>query len=134
MESNAVPGRANRFLSNFVNRVFVGFAQAESQFPAAEVSSLGTPIRPQFSLRDPAVARTTLGLAPDRPTVLIMGGSQGAGPHQRTLIIRGLPQLLRACCPEFQFLHLTGRKRTRTGCGEAAMPAPPAPRPSSNRF
>jgi UDP-N-acetylglucosamine--N-acetylmuramyl-(pentapeptide) pyrophosphoryl-undecaprenol N-acetylglucosamine transferase len=107
-ESNAVPGRANRMLANLVNRVFVGFDQAASQFPRAEVSAFGTPIRPQFSLRDPAIARTTLGLDPDRLTLLVMGGSQGSGPVNE-LFVQGLPQLVKLL-PDFQFIHLTGAK------------------------
>jgi UDP-N-acetylglucosamine--N-acetylmuramyl-(pentapeptide) pyrophosphoryl-undecaprenol N-acetylglucosamine transferase len=107
-ESNAVPGRANRLLANIVNRVFVGFDQAASQFPRAEVSAMGTPIRPQFSVRDPAAARTTLGLAPDRPTLLVTGGSQGATAIN-DLVTQSVPHLLKLM-PELQFIHLTGTK------------------------
>jgi UDP-N-acetylglucosamine--N-acetylmuramyl-(pentapeptide) pyrophosphoryl-undecaprenol N-acetylglucosamine transferase len=107
-ESNAVPGRANRMLANIVKRVFVGFDQAASQFPRCEVSVFGTPIRPQFTLRDAGAARAKLELAPERPTLLVTGGSQGASAVN-DLILKSLPHLTRLL-PEFQYVHFTGTK------------------------
>lgn len=107
-ESNAVPGRANRWLSHFVTRAFVGFSHAVAQFTGCDVVDIGMPVRPQFTPRDPAASRTTLGLDPARPTLLIMGGSQGATAIN-DLALSSLPQLLKLL-PEFQFLHLTGAK------------------------
>ncbi len=105
-ESNAVPGRANRWLSHLVDRVFVGFSHAASQFTGCEVIDIGMPVRAQFTPRDPGTSRTSLGLDPALPTLLIMGGSQGATPIN-ALIVQSLPHLVKVL-PEFQFLHLTG--------------------------
>ena len=105
-ESNAVPGRANRWLSHVADRVFVGFSHAASQFTGCDVVDIGMPVRAQFTPRDPATSRTTLGLDPARPTLLIMGGSQGATPIN-ALVVHSLPHLVKVL-PEFQFLHLTG--------------------------
>ena len=107
-ESNAIPGRANRKLSHLVDGVFVGFSHAGPMFTGCEVVDIGTPVRSQFMPRDPATSRTTLGLDPARPLLLIMGGSQGASAIN-TLIIQSLPRLV-GLLPEFQFLHLTGEK------------------------
>ena len=120
-ESNAVPGRANHWLSHFVKRVFVGFSHAVHQFTRCEVVNIGTPVRPQFVRRDPAAARSALGLDPARPTLLIMGGSQGARAIN-DLLIQSLPLLVKLL-PEFQFLHLTGandEERVRQACAEHA--------------
>ncbi len=47
---------------------------------------IGIPIRPQFSVSVPQrEARERLGLDPDRPTVLLMGGSMGYGTLAKTL-------------------------------------------------
>jgi len=107
-ESNAVPGRANRWVSHFVTRGFVGFSHAASQFTGCDIVDIGMPVRPQFTPRDTANSRSTLGLDPMRPTLLIMGGSQGATAIN-DLLIQSLPLLAKQMV-ELQFLHLTGEK------------------------
>jgi UDP-N-acetylglucosamine--N-acetylmuramyl-(pentapeptide) pyrophosphoryl-undecaprenol N-acetylglucosamine transferase len=105
-ESNTIPGKANRFLSRFVDEGFIGFPEAASKLKAGKISVTGTPVRPQFSTakNNPAHCRTALGLDPNLPTVLIVGGSQGA---------RGLNDLVLSALPllkekNWQWLHLTG--------------------------
>src|SRR5271155_5771275 len=79
-ESNTIPGRANRFLARFVNEAFVGFPEAAARLKARKISVTGTPVRPQFQFefRAPGICRTALGLEANRPTILVVGGSQGA--------------------------------------------------------
>src|SRR6266566_3412319 len=58
----------------------LGFPEARERLsPGArtEVFTLGNPVRPSEP-GDPRAARRSLGLDPDRPTVLVFGGSQGA--------------------------------------------------------
>ena len=105
-ESNTIPGRANRLLAHFVNQAFVGFPGAAGRLFHTNVLATGTPVRPQFEPVNPASCRIALGLAPDRPVLLIMGGSQGAAGIN-DLALRALPQLL-AKFPDLQVLHLTG--------------------------
>jgi UDP-N-acetylglucosamine--N-acetylmuramyl-(pentapeptide) pyrophosphoryl-undecaprenol N-acetylglucosamine transferase len=64
------------------------------------------PVRTMFQPLDPAPCRTALGLDPDKPVLLVMGGSQGASPLNRVVL-----QTLSAFAahePSLQFLHLTG--------------------------
>src|SRR5215469_14092468 len=105
-ESNTIPGRANRWLSRFVERCFVGFPQAAERLRNRNVTVTGTPVRPQFQPRDAANCRTALGLEPDVPTILVMGGSQGASGINE-LIVNSLG-LLASGQRQMQFLHLTG--------------------------
>ena len=103
-ESNTIPGRANRILSRFVDGAFVGFPEAASRLKTRKVTTTGTPVRPQFQPRDAAVCRTALGLEPNRPTILVVGGSQGA---------RGLNEMILSALPllagrDWQWLHLAG--------------------------
>lgn len=105
-ESNTIPGRANRWLSRFVDRCFVGFPQAADRLRHRNVTVTGTPVRPQFQPRDAASCRTALGLEPDVPTILVMGGSQGASGIN-DLIVNSL-SLLASAPQRLQFLHLTG--------------------------
>lgn len=104
-ESNAIPGRANRLMVRFAARVAVGVPNPANGFPRGKTVWTGTPVRACLRNRkDPAEARAALGLAADRPTVLVMGGSQGA---------RGLNRLVtetaaRITSTQVQWLHLTG--------------------------
>jgi len=103
-ESNTIPGRANRLLSRFVNEAFVGFPEAAARLKTRRVTVTGTPVRPQFQPRDPAACRTALGLEPDRPTILVVGGSQGASGLNE-MILSALPLI---AGKRWQWLHLTG--------------------------
>jgi UDP-N-acetylglucosamine--N-acetylmuramyl-(pentapeptide) pyrophosphoryl-undecaprenol N-acetylglucosamine transferase len=103
-ESNTIPGRANRILSRFVEGAFVGFPEAAAGLKTRKVTTTGTPVRPQFQPRDAAACRTALGLEPNLPTILVVGGSQGA---------RGLNEMILSALPllaerNWQWLHLTG--------------------------
>lgn len=105
-ESNTIPGRANRLLSRFVSEAFIGFPSAAKRLHTRDVRVTGTPVRPQFTRGDAASARVALGLDPNRETLLVMGGSQGASAINQ-LLMRCLSDLRREL-PELQFLHLTG--------------------------
>jgi len=127
-ESNTIPGRANRFLSRFVDEAFVGFPEAGSRLKARKITTTGTPVRPQFVVGRDSVepkyreSRIALGLDPNCPTVLVMGGSQGAS-GLNDMVLSALPflqergQLVRELSRDgehadklsaLQFLHLTG--------------------------
>jgi UDP-N-acetylglucosamine--N-acetylmuramyl-(pentapeptide) pyrophosphoryl-undecaprenol N-acetylglucosamine transferase len=120
-ESNTIPGRANRFLARFVEEAFVGFPEAGSRLKVRKVTTTGTPVRPQFcsSGRESAhpenqsrltsaatieSCRVALGLEPNCPTILVMGGSQGASGLNE-MILSSLPLL---AGKSWQWLHLTG--------------------------
>jgi UDP-N-acetylglucosamine--N-acetylmuramyl-(pentapeptide) pyrophosphoryl-undecaprenol N-acetylglucosamine transferase len=106
-ESNTIPGRANRFLARYVDEAFVGFPETADRIQAGKKSVTGTPVRPQFSEPSPlqvAACRSALGLTPGRPTVLVVGGSQGAS-GLNNLILSALPLLP---SKKWQWLHLTG--------------------------
>ena len=105
-ESNTIPGKANRWLSHFVDQAFVGFPTAGERLRHKSVLCTGTPVRPQFTPGDAASRRMALGLALDRPVLLVTGGSQGAS-GVNDLVLQALPSLLKAV-PTLQFLHLTG--------------------------
>jgi UDP-N-acetylglucosamine--N-acetylmuramyl-(pentapeptide) pyrophosphoryl-undecaprenol N-acetylglucosamine transferase len=120
-ESNTIPGRANHFLARFVDEAFIGFPEAATRLRAKKVCITGTPVRAQFSnsgresvhsekqnqLNPVATienCRSALGLDSNRPTILVMGGSQGAiGLNE--MILSALPLL---AGKNWQWLHLTG--------------------------
>jgi UDP-N-acetylglucosamine--N-acetylmuramyl-(pentapeptide) pyrophosphoryl-undecaprenol N-acetylglucosamine transferase len=103
-ESNTIPGRANRFLGRFVDEAFVGFPEAAGRLKSRKTSVIGTPVRPQFLPQPAASCRTSLGLEPNVPTILVVGGSQGAS-GLNGIILSALPLL---AAKNWQWLHLTG--------------------------
>ncbi len=111
-ESNTIPGKSNRFLARFVDEAFVGFPECAALLNAKKISVTGTPVRPQFSpeariQNSESHCRAALGLAPDRPTILVVGGSQGAR-GLNDLILSALPSHASRITHPVQFLHLTG--------------------------
>lgn len=77
-EQNKVPGLANRMAARFAKVVAVSFPET----PLPNARYLGLPVRKGIAELDrPArrsEARVSFGLAVDRPTLLVSGGSQGA--------------------------------------------------------
>ncbi len=105
-DSNTIPGRANRWLAHLVDDAFVYFNETSGRLNNPGVHVVGMPVRPQFQPMDAASARMALGLAANRPTLLVMGGSQGASGINK-LMTGALPDFM-AAFPEWQFIHLTG--------------------------
>ncbi len=81
-ESNALPGKANRLNGRLAQTVLLGFEECRRFFPKARCEVTGTPVRQTLTERaDRVAALRTFGLVPGRPTLLVMGGSQGAQRH-----------------------------------------------------
>lgn len=110
-ESNAIPGKANKLNARLVTRVLLGFAECAKFFTPGKCEVTGTPIRRTLVERIPkAEAIEAFGLRPDRKTLLVMGGSQGARGINNA-IVDALPQLR---SKPVQIIHLTGRDDEQT--------------------
>lgn len=105
-EANAIPGRANRWLARFAQGGYVYFPEAAHRMKCRDVKVVGMPVREQFQESDPLACRPALGLAVDRPVLLVMGGSQGARALNE-LMVKAAPELAKRV-PGLQVLHLTG--------------------------
>jgi UDP-N-acetylglucosamine--N-acetylmuramyl-(pentapeptide) pyrophosphoryl-undecaprenol N-acetylglucosamine transferase len=105
-ESNSIPGRANRWLARWVDRAFVGFPQTAARLRHCGISVTGTPVRARFGTVVRERCRLELGLDPDDPVLLVMGGSQGASAIN-DLVLAALPRLHQQV-PGLQIIHLTG--------------------------
>jgi UDP-N-acetylglucosamine--N-acetylmuramyl-(pentapeptide) pyrophosphoryl-undecaprenol N-acetylglucosamine transferase len=79
-EQNAYPGLATRWLSRRVRHVYLGLPEARRLLrfgPQTQVFDTGNPITPPSPERREG-ARRLFGLEPDKPVILVTGGSQGA--------------------------------------------------------
>lgn len=79
-EQNSFPGITNKRLSRFASRICVAYPGMEQFFTASKIVITGNPIRKEIEnnqlSREEASAR--FGLNPERKTLMIFGGSQGA--------------------------------------------------------
>jgi UDP-N-acetylglucosamine--N-acetylmuramyl-(pentapeptide) pyrophosphoryl-undecaprenol N-acetylglucosamine transferase len=108
-ESNAVPGKANRFTARMVRAVLLGFKECAPFFPKVRTEVTGTPIRTELKRLDRHHARQKLGLRDDLTTLLVMGGSQGASGINQA-IIKSLSSLNDV---PLQVIHLSGARDER---------------------
>ncbi len=111
IEGNAVPGRTNLWLARRARRVCVAFPETAGRFPSGKTVLTGLPLRedivaPPDLTPERARGRDFLCLAPDRFTVLVIGGSQGAQAVNR-IVLNAAPRLLDAGA---QIIHQTGPK------------------------
>ncbi len=77
-EPNVVPGLAARFSALFSKGVFVGFEETLKRFSKRRTQWTGIPVREEIVTAQKAKARESFGLNPSTPTLLMLGGSQGA--------------------------------------------------------
>lgn len=77
-EQNSVPGITNKFLARFVKKVAISFPDVAQYFPKEKVVLTGNPRASQVIQGAKSDILTTFGLSPEKKTVLIFGGSQGA--------------------------------------------------------
>ena len=79
-EQNSFPGITNKLLAPSAAKVCVAYPRMDRFFPATKIRLTGNPIREDLlqPLPDNNSSRKALELDPGRPTLLILGGSQGA--------------------------------------------------------
>lgn len=104
-DSDAVAGRANRFLARFATRIAIAYPSAAKYFPAGKVALTGNPVREEILKGEAARAAATFALSVEKPTLLVLGGSQGAMVLNEALL-RILPELFRL---GVQVIHQTGK-------------------------
>ncbi len=105
-ESNAVPGKANRWAGQFADHVAVGMADCARFFGRKPVTITGTPVRAALHSGKVVDARARFGLDPERTTVLVAGGSQGA--HAVNEAVANALTWLKGKTGKVQFVHLSG--------------------------
>lgn len=100
-EQNAQLGLANRMLARLARRVTLATPMNLAPGLAAKTQVVGYPVREEKRSR--AEARAALGLDPERPTLLVLGGSQGS-----LELNEQLPERLYPLLGEWQVLHQCG--------------------------
>jgi UDP-N-acetylglucosamine--N-acetylmuramyl-(pentapeptide) pyrophosphoryl-undecaprenol N-acetylglucosamine transferase len=99
IEPNSVPGIVNRIAARWASAVATTFENTATRLPAGvRVERTGNPIRTEIAAVPERRARLRIeaceafGLEPDRTTVFVFGGSQGA-LHLDQVVAEALPSL-----------------------------------------
>lgn len=93
-EQNSYPGITNKLLSKRVGKICVAYDNMDRFFPADKIIFTGNPVRSDILnvSQKRTEAAAFFGLSADRPTLLVVGGSQGARSINKA-ILGGLNQL-----------------------------------------
>lgn len=102
-ESDAVPGRVNRWAGRWAKRIAISFPEASPYFPKERTAITGTPVRKRILGGNREQAREALGVFSNRPVILVMGGSQGSRTINRVVL-----QILKPLTDEFEIVHQAG--------------------------
>ncbi len=111
-EQNSAPGSTNRVLARFAERAYVAFEPAGRLLAAArEIREAPNPVRASVRESHGVVPTEAdyahFDLRPDRPTLLVFGGSRGAATLNRA-VAEGWPRLRDET--EWQVLLQTGEQ------------------------
>lgn len=116
-ESDSAPGRVNRWAGRFAKKVAVSFPEAAAYFDKEKTAWTGQPIRNEIESSAPRKeALSYFKLESDIPTIVILGGSQGAEIINNA-ILDALPRLVE----NYQIIHQTGVKNFKTVTGQAEV-------------
>lgn len=102
-ESDSYPGKLNLWTSKFAERVAVSWPEASEYLPKDKTALTGQPIRKNILHGDPNSGFEFFKIKKDIPTILVVGGSQGA-EIINNIIIESLPNLVN----KYQIIHQTG--------------------------
>ncbi len=77
-ESDSAPGRVNLWAGKFAQKIAISYPEAAQYFPAGRTALTGNPIREELLRPSGKDAFKELGLDPNIPVILVLGGSLGA--------------------------------------------------------
>ena len=103
-ESDMTPGLANKLCIPSAVKVCCNFPETVDQLPAQKAVLTGTPIRQELLQGSKEAALAFTNLRPDKPVLMIIGGSLGS-VAVNTAVRNILPELLK----DFQVIHLCGK-------------------------
>ncbi|HEX4799378.1 MAG TPA: UDP-N-acetylglucosamine--N-acetylmuramyl-(pentapeptide) pyrophosphoryl-undecaprenol N-acetylglucosamine transferase [Candidatus Paceibacterota bacterium] len=110
-DSDSKIGSANRLILKYAHSVVVAYDESlqEARTKNLNVYKFGIPIRNTLRTTPTADAIVTLGIDPNVPLILVIGGSQGA-ERLNQFIYDALDELL----PSYTILHQTGPTHIQT--------------------
>ncbi len=107
-EQNSYAGVTNKLLAKSANKICVAYEGMEKFFPADKIMMTGNPVRQSLQIQSMSRedALKTFGFDPAKKTILIVGGSLGAGSINKALMDH--IKIIREN-PDIQFIWQTGK-------------------------
>ena len=115
-ESDSSPGRLNAWASKFADRIAISWPEAGEYLPKDKVALTGQPIRKEILEGVTDGAHDFFKLDPNTPTILILGGSQGAEKINDAIV-----DVLMELLPKYQIIHQTGPTHIDDVTGRAKL-------------
>lgn len=118
-ESDSIPGRANMLASKFAHRIGIAYPQAIDYFPEKlrdKIAVVGVPVRKEILHPQREGSHEFLGFTHEVPTLLVLGGSQGA-KRINDILLEALPDLIE----HYQIIHQTGKAHEEEIIGTANL-------------
>lgn len=106
-ESDMTPGLANKLCIPSAVKVCCNFPETVDKLPSDKAVLTGTPIRQELLNGNKLAALKFTGLKPDKPVLMVIGGSLGS-VAVNTAVRQILPELLK----DFQVVHLCGKEKS----------------------
>ena len=103
-EQNSIAGKANRFLSKYVDKIAISFASSTKYFPKDKVVFTGNPCGDN-ALKTGIISKSSFGFDDSKKLVLIVMGSQGASTIN-DVVTSSLPKFENK---NYQVLFVTGQ-------------------------
>lgn len=105
-ESDLTPGLANRISIPFATGVCTTFSETGSMLKEGKCRHVGAVIREEVKQGNADLGRAFCGFTPNKPVILVMGGSLGARKINQTV-----RQALSHLTKRFQIVHLCGKNQ-----------------------
>lgn len=105
-ESDMTPGLANKLCIPSAVKICCNFPETVDKLPSDKAVLTGTPIRQELLNGNKLAALKFTGLKPDKPVLMVIGGSLGS-VAVNTAVRQILPELLK----DFQVVHLCGKEK-----------------------
>lgn len=106
-EADSTPGLANKIISKFANKILISFENSGKYFKNnGKTVLVGNPVRKDILGGDRNSAIGRFSLNPNKPAILVLGGSQGA-KRINDLIIESIFMLTK----NYQIIHQTGESQ-----------------------
>ena len=102
-ESDSAPGRVNAWAGKFAQKIAISYPEAASYFPEGRTALTGNPIREEVIRSTGKDGFKELGLDPNIPVILILGGSQGAQKINSNIV-----SLSSRLVEKYQIIHQAG--------------------------
>ena len=103
-ESDMTPGLANKLSIPSASKVCCNFPETLAHLPKDKAVLTGSPIRQELLEGDRAAALKFCGLTPDKPVILIVGGSLGS-----VVVNNAVRDILPELLKDFHIVHLCGK-------------------------